>query len=317
MAVTIAHQYGAALAGRIAAGLPDGVRFVALGDNPDTGWAVPPEAEVLLVNQDSAAVGLGRSMPKPEGWPFGLRWVHLRSTGIDKYPDWIFAVPQVTVTRGGYAAPIAEYVLAAMLSREKSIPAIWARSRSEWRSHSLGGLEGQTLGIVGFGEIGKAIARRALAFDMSVLGTRRSPGPSGMDGVQIVPLATLLGRSDHIVVATPLTEATRGLLDAAALAGVKPGAHLINIGRGPVIDTEALRGALDGRLGAATLDVTDPEPPPEGHWLYSHPKVRLSPHVSGSAPLTEQTVTAFFRDNLERYLAGRPLAGLVDPEARY
>src|SRR5690606_10538753 len=166
-------------------------------------------------------------------------------------------------------------------------------------------------------EIGKAIARRALAFDMTVIGTRRNPGPSGMDGVDIVALDALLARSDHIVVATPLTADTRGLLDGRTLKLVKPGAHIINIGRGPVIDNAALRSALDTGLGAVTLDVTDPEPLPEGHWLYHPPKVRISPQVSGHAPDTEAVITRFFRANLDRYLSGQGLSGLVDPDARY
>lgn len=317
MTVTIAHQYGDKLAAKVAKALPEGVDFVALGADLATAWDVPERADVLLINQDSSAIGLTRHMKMPAGWPFNLKWLHLRSTGIDKYPDWIFAVPQVSVTRGGYATPISEYVLAAMLSHVKAIPAIWATSREEWRGHKLGTLEGQALGIIGFGEIGKAIARRALAFDMRVLGTKRSGGPSGMEGVEIVALERLLAEADHIVVATPLTDETRGLLDVAAFSLVKPGAHLINIGRGPVIDTEALRAALDERLGGATVDVTDPEPLPAGHWLYTHPKVRISPHISGSSPHSEATVTGFFIDNLARYRAGLALAGLVDPGARY
>lgn len=317
MTATIAHQYGQQLGDKVAAVLPPGVAYIALGDRPETAWVVPAVADVLLVNQNSTAIGLTRDMPMPKGWPFNLRWVHLRSTGMDKYPDWILQVPQVTVTRGGYAIPIAEFVLAAMLAHAKAIPTIWATSKEQWTARDLGGLWGETLGIIGFGEIGKAVAQRALAFGMSVVGTNRSGRPSDMDGVDIVPLEALLRCSDHIVVATPLTAATRGLIGAAALAEMKPGAHLINIGRGPVIDTEALRHALDDHLGAATLDVTDPEPLPDGHWLYSHPKVRISPHVSGSSPHTEHTVTAFFLDNLSRYISRQPLVGLVDPQARY
>lgn len=317
MTCTIAHQYDEALGARVAEGVPEGVEFLALGASPDSGWAIPARAEILLINQNSAAVGLNPQMPRPAGWPFNLKWVHLRSTGIDKYPDWLFEVPQVTVTRGGYATPIAEYVLAAMLSAVKHIPAIWAQERGDWHRHELDGLARKTLGIIGFGEIGKAIARRALAFDMTVVGTRRKPGPSGMEGVKIVPLEMLLADSDHIVVATPLTAETRGLLDERTLPLAKPGAHIINVGRGPVIDNEALRRALDTGLGAVTLDVTDPEPLPDGHWLYHHPKVRISPHISGSAPDTEAVVTRFFRDNLERYLSGQRLSGVVDPDARY
>lgn len=318
MPVVIAHNYDERLAAKVAAVLPEGVDFRALGARVETAWSVPAEAEILLINQNSPDIGLHRGMEKPEGWPFNLKFVQLRSTGIDKYPDWIFEVPQVCVTRGGYAVPISEYVLAAMLAQVKLIPEIWVKAGSEWQPRpKLGTLNGQTLGIIGFGEIGKAIAEKALTFGMAVIGTKRSNGPSGMDGVEIVSLAELISRSDHIVVATPLTDETVGMLNVETLAGIKEGAHLINIGRGQVITEDGLKAALDGKLGAATLDVTVPEPLPDGHWLYAHPKVRISPHISGSSPQSDQNVTEFFRRNLERYLAGEPLEGVVDPQARY
>ncbi len=318
MPITVAHQYDAALATRVAEGLPNEVDFRALEPSPETAWKVPPGAEVLLVSPNSAVIGLHKDMPAPLGWPFDLQWVHLRSTGVDKYPDWLFAVPRVTVTRGGYAVPISEYVLAAMLAQVKSIPALWASGARDWQQRpTLGTLAGQTLGIIGFGEIGKAIARRALSFDMAVVGTRRTDGPSGMDGVEVVSLDVLLGRADHIVVAMPLTKETRGMLDAAAFARMKPGAHLINIARGAVVDENALRSALDGNLGGATLDVAPVEPLPDGHWLYEHPKVRISPHISGTSPLSDGAVTDYFLSNLERYRSGKELLGLVDPDRRY
>lgn len=317
MSLTIAHQYSPALAASLVPGLPDTVDFVALGETAETAWTVPSNAEVLLISQNSAAVGMGPDMPRPPGWPFNLKWVHLRSTGIDKYPDWIYEAPLLSVTRGGYATPIAEYVLAAMLSFAKHIPEIWTNSRADWHSHQLGGLAGQTVGIVGFGAIGKAIAQRALAFEMTVVGTRRSGGASGIDGVAIASLEDVLAQSDHVVLCAPLTDATRGMIDAKAFSAMREGAHLINIGRGALIDTDALRHALEGTLGGATLDVTHPEPPPEGHWLYSHPKVRLSPHVSGSSPQTEATVNDLFLANLSRYQAGEALDGVVDGTARY
>lgn len=316
MPLTVVHQYAPDLAAAIAPRLPQGVACTALGEAAETAWSVPADADVLLISQNSAAVGLGRNMARPEGWPFNLKWVHLRSTGIDKYPDWIYEAPLLTVSRGIYAVPISEYVLVAMLSFAKGMPGLWATERAGWHSRKLGGLAGATLGIVGFGAIGKAIATRALAFDMTVLGTRRSAGDSGMEGVVIAPLAEVLAQADHLVLCAPLTEETRGMIDAGAMAAMKPGAHIVNIGRGPVLDTEALRPALEW-LGGATLDVTDPEPPPEGHWLYSHPKVRLSPHVSGSSPQTEAVVTDLFLANLRRFMAGEPLDGVVDRAARY
>lgn len=317
MSLVVCHQYDDKLASSLADGLPDDVILVALGTTPETAWAVPRGAEVLLINQNSASIGLHHAMPAPPGWPFNLKWVHLRSTGIDKYPVWIFEVPRVTVNRGGYAVPISEYALAAMLSFVKRMPAIWAVDGRGWRNHQLADLSGQTLGIVGFGEIGKAIAQRALAFDMTVVGTRRSPGPLGFDGATAMPLEALLQTADQVVLSAPLTAETRGVIDAAALNLMKPGAHLINVGRGALIDTEALRATLDSHLGGVTLDVTDPEPLPDGHWLFTHPKVRVSPHISGSSQQTRNRANAFLWDNLDRYRNGAKLQGEVNKELGY
>ena len=203
MSLVICHQYDGRLAGAVQSGLPADVSFVALGTTPETAWSVPGNADVLLINQDSQAIGLHKAMPAPHGWPFNLRWVHLRSTGIDKYPDWIFEVPTVTVTRGGSAVPISEYVLAAMLTFAKDIPGIWTRDRSGWHNHRLSDLAGQSLGIVGFGEIGREVARRALGFDMTVAGMRRSAGPLDFEGVAARPLEELLRTSDHLVIWAP------------------------------------------------------------------------------------------------------------------
>lgn len=317
MSLTICHQYDTQLAAAVGQGLPDGVRLLALGNTVTTAWQIPHNAEVLLVNQDSAAIGLDKAMARPQGWPFNLKWAHLRSTGIDKYPDWFFDVPAISVTRGGYAVPISEYVLAAMLIFAKDIPGIWAVDRSGWHNHRLADLSGKTLGIVGFGEIGKEVARRALAFDMAVLGTRRSAGSLGMDGVTAADLPHLLALADHVVLCAPLTSETRGMIGRAALAQMKPGAHLVNVGRGALIDTDALRWALDENLGGATLDVTDPEPLPDEHWLFQHPKVRISPHVSGSSPMNRVRANAFLADNLRRYLDGQELKGLINKNTGY
>jgi len=129
---------------------------------------------------------------------------------------------------------------------------------------------------------------------------------------------TLLGRSDHVVVAAPATEATRHLLDAAALAACKPGVHLVNVARGSLVDQEALRQALDaGRVARASLDTVDPEPLPPGHWLYRHPSVRLSAHISWSSPSTLPVTVDLFADNLRRFRQGDELHGVVDPVAGY
>ena len=134
----------------------------------------------------------------------------------------------------------------------------------------------------------------------------------------LTSLPDLLGRSDHVAIAAPATPQTRHIIDAEALASIKPGAHLVNIARGSLVDQDALLAALDdGRVACASLDTVDPEPLPDGHPLYSHPKVRVSPHISWSAPGTLERTLEIFVENVQRYRAGRPLTGIVDVEAGY
>jgi len=250
----------------------------------------------------------------------GIRWVHVLGAGIDGFPLEIVGDRTLTCSRGAGAPAIAEFVLAAMLAFEKHLPELWITSPpDQWNVAQLGGLEGRTLGIVGLGSIGAQVARRALAFDMEVVGLRRRPGPSPVDGVTVSPdLASLLGRSDHVVLAAPATAMTERLLDDAALAGIRPGAHLVNVSRGSLVDQGALVRALDdGRIARASLDVVDPEPLPAGHPLYGHPAVHLSPHVSWSSPATVRRTFELFVDNLDRYRTGRELTGQVDVAAGY
>jgi phosphoglycerate dehydrogenase-like enzyme len=163
------------------------------------------------------------------------------------------------------------------------------------------------------------VATRALAFDMDVRAMRRTEAPSPVPGVTVVPsLGDLLSVADHLVLAAPATPRTRHLLDEDAFAVVKPGVHLVNIARGTLVDQDALRTALDdGRVALASLDVCYPEPPPAGHWLYSHPKVRLSPHISWSNPALAGRIVELLADNVRRFAAGQPLEGVVDPVERY
>jgi len=211
-------------------------------------------------------------------------------------------------------------VLGAMLAFEKRFPEVWLHEPPKhWNFDRLGGLQGRTLGIVGLGGIGAAIAQRALPFGMRVLAVRRTGTASPVDGVELVPsLDGLLEASDHVVLSVPLTPNTERLLDAAAFATVKPGVHLVNIARGRLVDQDALRVALDDdRVAMATLDTVDPEPLPAGHWLYEHPKVRLSAHISWASHLGFDSTVDLFVDNLRRYAAGQPLRDVVNPDEGY
>jgi phosphoglycerate dehydrogenase-like enzyme len=250
----------------------------------------------------------------------GVQWMHLPGTGIDSWPRHLLEGRIVTCARGVSAIPIAEFVLATMLAFEKKIPETFLSEPPEhWNLAQLGELCGKTLGLVGLGGIGEAVARRARAFDMPVLALRRTNKPSPIDGVEVATsIDDLLPVSDHLVLAAPGTDATRHLLDTDAFAKVKPGVHIVNIARGSLIDQDALRDALDdGRVAVASLDTVDPEPLPEGHWMYSHPQVRLSAHVSWASPKATDRMYETFASNLRRFAAGESLEGVIDVDEGY
>ncbi len=250
----------------------------------------------------------------------GIRWMHIPGTGVDGWPREMLTGRSVTCARGVSAIPIAEYVLAVVLAFEKRFPDTWLTSKpATWNVADLGELAGKTMGLVGFGGIGMAVARRALAFDMRVRVLRRHPGRDVHAGVELaLDLPDLLASADHLVLAAPATAATRHLLNADTFALVKPGMHLVNVARGSLVDQEALRVALDrGQVAMASLDTVEPEPLPEGHWMFTHPRVRLSAHVSWSSPKAFLRIIESFVANLLRYRAGRPLEGLVDPDEGY
>jgi phosphoglycerate dehydrogenase-like enzyme len=163
------------------------------------------------------------------------------------------------------------------------------------------------------------VAKRALALGARVIAVRKRPLPSPVPGVEILDsLVDLVEVSDHIVLAVPATDETFALFDGKLLANVKLGAHLINVARGTVLDQTALMNQLeDGSLAYATLDVTEPEPLPEGHPIYTHPKIRLTPHVASVHPTVMQALYEKIADNLDRDLRGDALQDQVDPILGY
>jgi phosphoglycerate dehydrogenase-like enzyme len=309
----IAHQLPAAFQSLLAS-LPGEVALQALP--PATAWEVPAHAEILFAVPPRGG-NVVVPTQKPPGWPGRLRWLHTVSTGVDEFPPWVFDVPQVTCGRGSNSVAIAEFTLAALLAVEKRLPDIWVNAAESWLPKpSLGTLKGKSLGLLGFGSIGQEIAARALPFGMDILAFNRSGGTPPL-GVRFAGLDTVLAGADHLVIALPLTPATSGLIGPAALARVKPGVHLVNIARGRILDHDALLAALaSGQVGSATLDVTEPEPLPPGHALYTHPNVRLSPHISWSG--SNRAVQGdLLRENLRRYLAGEALLNIVPPTRGY
>lgn len=284
----------------------------------DRRWDLPTDTDVLFVlhgEGDSRAHDEG--LPRPAGWPGSVRLVQIASAGLDDYPTWLFEAPAVASSSGTTARPIAEYVMAAMLSHAKRLPAITLGVGDRWPTRDdmmdkpLGTLEGRTLALLGLGQISQTVARFAAAFDMRIIATRASTTPSPDPNVTLVPLRELLARADHLVIAAPIGADTRGLLGAELLGAMKPDAHIINIARGAIIDSEALRAQFDaGRLWAS-LDVTDPEPLPPGHWLIGHPRARVTPHLSWSSTETPRRVFERLAENIRRLQAGEALLGAV------
>ena len=297
------------LAGAVAGVAPD-VEFIPVPRSGDIAAGI--EGEALLAAHTSPAV--------LELCSRGVRWVHCYGTGVDGVPAGVFEGRLVTCSRGASAIPIAEFVLGAILAMEKKMPDVWLSSPPDawFAPNGIGEVNDKTVGLVGLGGIGTAVATRALAFGMRVVATRRSGTSSPLPGVEVAPLDDVLAEADHLVLAAPATAATRHLLDGAALAKVKPGVHVINVARGTLVDDDALLAALDdGRVAMASLDTVSPEPLPAGHPYYSHPKVRVSPHVSWGSERTTERIVDIFLDNLRRWVAGEPLEGIVDPVEGY
>jgi phosphoglycerate dehydrogenase-like enzyme len=313
MSLVIASQMDEAFNARLRAHASRPAVVSASGMQP---WTEALDAEVFLVAPVASWLP---APPRPPGWPGRLRWICCASTGVDFYPDWMLDAPVVTCARGVASDEIADYVIAAIYLQAKDLDRFRARRLEDWKPAALGQIAGQTVGIVGLGAIGGALARKALALGCIVTAARRRDLPSPAPGVEILEdVAAVIASADHIVLALPSTGATRGLIDADMLAHAKPSAHLINVGRGAVLDHQALLAALDaGRLGYASLDVTDPEPLPAGHPLWTHPRVRLTPHISANAGAVQPALFQKIVRDLEHYLRGEAPSDIVDPLVGY
>lgn len=251
----------------------------------------------------------------------GLKWIHVFGTGIDNFPLHLITNCTLTCGRGASAVPIAEWVLAMMLNFEKGLPDSWIQSQPDnwFAAPKLGTLANKTLGIIGFGTIGQQVAKRALAFDMKVLANVRTYRKSPMVGVELIEsLDLILKESDHLVLALPATPRSQHLMNSDTLAKTKAGVHIVNVARASILDQEALKPFLDSaHVARASLDVIAPEPLPNEHWAYKHPRVRLSPHISWNSPEMIGSLMSRFLANLTAFTEQKALAGVVDIEARY
>ena len=289
-----------------------------IGVPEDRPWTAANDADVLLV-RPSPAWRENHHLERPSAWPGRLRWVYSVSVGIDFYPRWLLDAPLVSCGRGVASEAIADYVIGAVYRHALDFEAVRARSPAGWGQSRLGRVAGRTIGVVGLGAIGVAVAQRALALGMRVIAVRRRDIASPVDGVELLDdLGELFAQADDVVLALPATEATRNIVDADVLARARPEAHIVNVARGSVIDQAALIAALDdGRPGFATLDVTEPMPLHDGHPLWTHPKVLLTPHLASNHTAVRAVLFDKIAANLDRFARGETPGDLVDRAAGY
>ncbi|MFI6323951.1 2-hydroxyacid dehydrogenase [Nonomuraea sp. NPDC050556] len=238
-----------------------------------------------------------------------LRLVQTVTAGVEPYRPHMPAQAVLCNARGVHDAGTAEWAVGAMVAVLRDFPAfVDAQRRGEWTYRHTGVLADSTVLIVGYGSIGAALERRLEGFEVDVVRVARS----ARDGVHAMEeLPGLLPSADVVVLLVPATPATAGMVDAGFMARMKDGALLVNAARGPVVDTDALVAELKtGRLRAA-LDVTDPEPLPADHPLWSAPGVFITPHVAGSTPASMRRTLKLMRSQLLRYLAGEPLKNVI------
>jgi phosphoglycerate dehydrogenase-like enzyme len=256
-----------------------------------------------------------------------LRWVHSRAAGLDKslFPELIESSVVLTNGSGVFSSSLGEFALASILYFAKDFRRmIRNQMAGVWEAFDVLPVAGYTVGIVGYGDIGRAVATRVRAMGMKVLAVKRHVSPEGQGDALIDEVfgpsrrIEMLARCDYVVVTAPLTAETNGMIGEPEFAAMKPTAVVINVGRGPVINERALVKALaEGRIKGAALDVFDEEPLPEGHPFYRMENVLLSPHCADHTPEWMNDAMRFFIVQYERFRMGEPLLNVVDKKLGY
>ncbi len=254
-----------------------------------------------------------------------VRWVHSRSAGLDSllFPELVQSEVILTNGRGVFSASLGEFALAAILYFAKDFRRmIRNQSAERWAPFDVEVVAGKTVGIVGYGDIGRAVATAVHAIGMRVLAAKRH-APQGDDSLieryySPEELGKMMAQSDYVVVTAPLTEETRHMIGEPEFAAMKSNAVVINVGRGPVIDGEALVKALtSGRIKGAGLDVFEHEPLPAGHPLYRLENVLLSPHCADNTPDWKDRAMDFFLRQYDRFAKDEPLENVVNKRLGY
>jgi len=295
---------------------------LAVGDSAAAFERTAPEATVIF--NWSLGGGLLRDVFKmcPH-----VRWVHSRAAGLDNllFPELVESPAPLTNGSGVFSQPLGEFALGAILYFAKDFRRmIRNQEAGRWEQFDMPAIAGQTVGIVGYGDIGRAVATRVRAMGMRILAVKRHGPPL----YNVDPLVNqiyspehrrdMIALCDYIVMAAPLTPETRGMIGDPEFAVMKPEAVVINVGRGPVIDEAAMVRALsERRIKGAGLDVFDQEPLPAGHPFYRLDNVLLSPHCADHTPDWLELAMQFFIDQFGRFSKGEPLVNVVNKKLGY
>jgi len=309
---------------------------IALGPDPQASRllekaVVGAGAQVGELADAEALIWTGKPTDFPATLPPAVRWVQLPAAGIEDYFDAdVFAThPDVLFTSaaGAFSHSVAEHALMLLLAGVRYLPEHLRATSWQQREFfpHVGSLRGKTVTIVGAGGIGRALIPMLVPLGAHVIAVNRSGTPvtgTGIpDGMETLP-ADQLGRvwshTDHVVIAAPATAQTRHLVGADELARLKPSSWVINVARGSLVDTDALVDALTrGVIGGAGLDVTEPEPLPDGHPLWTLPNAIITPHDSNPPQLRLAAFADHVAANVARFVAGAPLLAIVEPRRGY
>lgn len=282
------------------------------------------EKELLKLVEDVEVLFAGRFTKEMFFKARNLKWIQYFGAGVDRllFPELVESPVILTNSRGVHSTPVSEHVLSLMLSFTRGLHLLMKNAlKKKWKKVPVDELDGKTIGVVGLGNVGREVARKAKCLGMKVIATKRKPSakPDYVD--ELLPqrsLDELFVRSDFIVLTVPLTADTEGLVGETQLRSMKKTAYLINVSRGKAVQKDALVRALkEERIAGAGLDVFEEEPLPRRSRLWKMNNVIITPHIAGKTPRYWDRTTAIFRENLKHFLNNEPMVNMVDKRAGY